>query len=196
MQIAIVIFNMEQKQKIKLIFGIFLLILGFMLNYLSSNYLAIKDLDCPKNPDIFLDLFKEPHPNYMIILEIFIVVIIALFVFLNRKNIDILLDSLIVFGLFNILRGIMLPLTILGGLESYSLLKEYNTFSFGLFPSGHSSIPAIFLFLTKNKKFLFSIFLIITAIFLIISQQHYTIDIISSIIFVYAIKSAYEKNIR
>ena len=90
----------------------------------------------------------------------------------------------------------MLPLTILGGLESYSILKDYNRFSFGLFPSGHSSLPAIFLFLTKRKKILFSIFLIITAIFLIISQQHYTIDIISSIIFIYAIKSSYEKHIK
>jgi len=184
--------------KIKLIFGIFIFLLGIIINFISSNYIyyEFNTLNFPKNPDIILDLFTKPHPNYMFFAEILLVICIFLFLFINYKDKNTIIEFLIIIGIFNVLRGLLIPVTILGGLNPVSFLAEYNTFAYGLFPSGHTAIPLAIYFTSKIKKLLFLPFCIVIPLFILISQQHYTIDIIASVIFVYSIKSFYDKNIR
>lgn len=188
--------TIKKHLKIRLIFGILVLILGFLVNYFSANYIYYKNLDCiEKNPDILLDQFTKPHPNFMIITEIILVLGLLLFIYINRKEKGVFVDSIILFGIFQILRGLFLPLTILGGIGGDSILRNYITFSRGLFPSGHSALILVFLFNTKRFKWIFLVISILVMLGLIISQQHYTIDILSSVIFIYAIKSFMEKNL-
>ena len=131
----------------------------------------------------------------MILTEIILVFGLLLFVYINRKEKGIFINSIILLGIFNIIRGLFLPLTILGGLTGESLLSNYVTFNNGLFPSGHTALSLIFLFNTKRLKWFFAAISVLVMAGLIISQQHYTIDILSSVIFVYAIKSFMEKHI-
>ena len=131
----------------------------------------------------------------MILTEIILVSGLLLFIYFNRKEKGIFIDSIILFGIFNILRGLFLPLTIMGGIDGESLLSNYVTFNNGLFPSGHTALSLVFLFSTKRFKWLFFIISILVMSGLIISQQHYTIDILSSVIFIYAIKSFMEKHL-
>jgi len=187
----------QNKLKIKLIFGLMLLLFGLLINFFSANYIDYKDLDnINRNPDIILNQIDYPHPNVMIVLEIVIIFSFFLFVWINRKEKENLINALILLGLFSVLRGLFLPLTILGGLQGEGLLKGFTISNTGLFPSGHIAYPLIFLFNTKKFKLLFFVALIFVGYGLLVSQQHYTIDIFSSIIFIYAINSFMEKNIK
>lgn len=187
----------KHEYKIKLIFGILVICLGFLVNFFSANYIHYKNLDCiEKNPDILLDQFTKPHPYFMLATEVIIVIALIIFLGLNYQDRESLINTMILFGLFNILRGFFLPLTIMGGLQSESLLSNYVTFDKGLFPSGHTALILAFLFNTKRYKALFIVLSLFVMAGLIISQQHYTIDILSSVLFIYAIKSFMEKHIK
>jgi hypothetical protein len=183
-------------RQLKLIFSILVFFLGFAINFFSANFIHYKNLDCiQRNPDLVLDIFNKPHPNFMILTEVILAFSFILFVYSNRKHRDVFLNSFMLFGGFMILRGLFLPLTILGGLQSASLLDKFVTFNNGLFPSGHTAVALVFFFSSKNFRWYFFVASIFVMIGLLISQQHYTIDILSSVIFIYAIKSFMEKHI-
>lgn len=181
---------------LKLIFGLVLLVFGITLNYFSANYIHYRYAGyIDRNPDILLDNYSMPWVLMANLTEVLLIFSLLYFVYVNRANYMALVDALLLFGIFTVLRGVFLPLTIMGGITSQSLFSNLMIFNTGLFPSGHTALSLVLLFKTSYHKWFFALSSVLVVTGLILAQQHYTIDIFSSVIFVYAIKSFMEKHV-
>jgi len=106
-----------------------------------------------------------------------------------------------VFGLFTYLRSIFIILTPFGhprnGIPTQSIFKGFSRYELGVFPSGHTG--SVFLEFTFSKGIykkiiLFLLCLVIISMFL--ARGHYSIDILSGLIFSYAVYHFSEKNLK
>lgn len=188
----------EEKLNLKIFIGIILLLIALVMNSISSNWIYNSYTYFSSPHDIFLDSIERDYLFFMKIAEIVIISNILLFIFFIKRDKRETIRFLLIFSLFEIIRAILLPLTVYGLENSSGFLSNFITFQYGLFPSGHIAIPFLFFLMSYKKSkiswfFLYSSFLVF--IFLILSKQHYTIDIISSLFIVYSIKSFVDKNL-
>lgn len=173
----------------KLIFCMIYLIIAIVLNCISSSYISNKE--SVKAPDLFVDSIDNEYPWAMKLAEILIIcsVIYAIPSLVNTGKLTYLF---FLFGSFFLIRAILMPLTILEPLSNDSYLCFFKSFQYGLFPSGHTSIPFILMLISKNKWF-YAIITLIVGILLILSKNHYTIDVIATIFIAYSIKCFSDK---
>ncbi len=185
----------------KLLYKIFIFVFLFIAvlsNIISSNYIAKHYSNVPQACDIVLNQIENTYSWAMKLAEILIVISIITFAYVVYKNKKEIYKWIFITASFFLMRGLLLPLTIMGNLNPLSLLNKYETFSYGMFPSGHIAIPYLFLLFSYKKNKLWIFYLVATlstGLLLILGKQHYTIDIISTIFIGYAIKSFTEKHI-
>lgn len=185
-------------KKLKFFLIILFLVLSLTLNILSSTYIKTKFPNAPIAPDIFLDIIDNNYDWAMILSEMIVIICSVIFIFLLFKNKTKTTNFILVISSFFLIRGILMPVTVLSPIVSSSLLKNFTSFSYGMFPSGHTSIPYLFFLFSypQNKIWIFYLIsTILVAFFLILSKQHYTIDIIGTIFIGYALKVFIERNI-
>jgi len=177
--------------------GLATLIIGVKLNYYSQEYLLNyiqNGNSLPILSDMILDNIPYWDIDYLYdIFSIFSVLVLIVFV-IHKRMYNRVPYYLLLIGIFQIVRGFFIVLTPLGNPMGFDGTQgPFNGFTdieLGVYPSGHTGAAYLyFLFVETNpyRYLLFiSVLIIIFAHFL--SRGHYTIDIITAIIFAYAIK--------
>ena len=186
------------KQKTKLYLVIVYLILGLIVNVFSSNLISFINFNPPILDDLILNTIDGNYSWSMKLAEIIIGFSIILFVLYAKKNKEDVIKWIFIIATFQLIRGIMIPLTIYNPIVSSSFFSRYVTFRQGVMPSGHVSIPFLFYLFTYKKSKLQIFFLISTflvSLFLLLSKNHYTIDLIVAFFVCYSIKCFTEKHI-
>ena len=175
------------------------IIFSIFLNYYFANYILKNYQNVPICPDLILNKISGNYWLSMKIAEIIIILNVILFIYIEYKDRKELFKNIFIFFTFQLIRGLLLPFTVLGKPEQYNgFLHNYYTFSEGLFPSGHIAIPFLFFLFTykKNKLWIFfGLSTILIGFLILLGKQHYTIDIIATIFIAYSIKCFYERNL-
>ncbi len=178
-------------------YGAVCLLIGTELNYISQEYLLDYTLNGNSLPvlnDLILD--NTPYWDIDILCDIFSVVsvlVLMVFIILKRKYHSIPY-ILMLSGIFQIIRGIFIVLTPLGNPPGFDGTEGpfhgFTDIELGVYPSGHIGIAFLYFLFANVKPYnyllLFAIAMIIFGLFA--SKGHYTIDILSAMIFSYAIK--------
>lgn len=178
-------------------FALIVFLLSFFVSYFSAKYLLSLDNLCVSK-DLILDNF--PYYNIAFLYDSFI--FLAIFIFLtfiiNNKKIESIAYYLWIFGIFYLIRGILIILTPLSNpYDNYNQIFNGGFLSAGLFPSGHVGISFLIILLTEGiykKLAVVSVIGIIIA--LIFSKGHYSIDIFCAFILAYAIYVFSEKHLK
>lgn len=188
---------MEQKTKLYLV--ILYLIFGLLVNVFSSNLIYLINFNPPVLDDLILNTIDGNYSWSMKLAEIIIGVSIVLFFLYAKKNKDQVIKWLFIIATFQLIRGILIPLTIYAPPETaLSFFGRFKSFKYGFYPSGHTSLPFLFYLFTRKRSKLQIFYLISTilvAILLLLGKQHYTIDIIATLFICYSIKCFTEKHI-
>jgi hypothetical protein len=178
--------------------GLFFLAFGIQLNYASQtylhNYMAEGDT-LPMLSDLILD--HLPIIDLAIIYDIVGLLAVVIFVIyiIHKKEYSNIPYFLLICGIFLVIRGVFIVLTPFGNPPlfegSKTIFNGFSKYELGVYPSGHAGNTFMFLLLTQNKTYrrLLLTCLIIIIITLFISHAHYSIDILSGILFAYAIRS-------
>lgn len=168
----------------------FFLFISLFLNILSSNYISNNHPSPPTCPDLILDAIDESYPLAMKIAEILIGILILFFLYNSYKNPQYFNRNIFVISSFYLIRALLMPLTLFSPQASSSFFQATETFSYGLFPSGHFALPFLFFLFTfkRDKIWIFNLIMaILVAFLLLLSKQHYSIDIVGSIFICYSI---------
>lgn len=185
------------KSKTKWILVFIYLGLAIFFNYYFANYILINYPTAPVCPDFILDSISGNYLLPIRIAEVLIILNVILFIYVKYRDRTELFKNVFIFSSFQLVRGLLLPLTVLGNPNQYTgFLHNYYTFSYGLFPSGHIAIPFLFFLFTynKNKSYIFfGLSTILVGFLLLLGKQHYTIDIIATIFIAYSIKCFTER---
>lgn len=182
-------------------FGLVILILGICMNIFSQSYLhsfQSRGNNLPFLSDIVLD--NIPYYDLSVVYDWLVFITFFIFVFYviyNNKYKEIPYYLLLI-GIFYFLRGIFVILTPFGNPLNFSgsksIFNGFSKYELGLYPSGHTGMNILYLFLAKGKiKWIFGIGSVLIIISLLVTRAHYSIDILSGIIFAYAIYSFGEK---
>ena len=185
--------------------GLISAIAGVELNYANQIFLynnTNEGKDLPMLSDLILD--NLPLYNVSLIYDIFslVPVIVILIYIIHKKDYNRIPFFLIMFGIFEIIRGIFIVLTPLGNPPGFtgsdSILNGLSKYEVGVYPSGHAGSGFLFFLLVKDKWYKGIIFfcLIIVIISLLFAHAHYTIDILSGLLFAYALNSYGEKHLK
>lgn len=178
----------------KFYFGLFLLIFGIVLTSLTSNYIT-NNFNPPVLEDLILGNIVFLRLAWIFdILSILVTLILVIYLF--NGNLKQFPYFLVMFGILYTIRAIFIVLTPLGnpGAGNNPLFTG-ATFLAGLYFSGHIA-EAFLAFLLVNKKLFKIIFLVLLftiMFFLLVARGHYTIDLLSGLVFAYAI-SAFGQN--
>lgn len=184
--------------------GIIILILGIQLNFYSQEYLLgyIKNgSTLPVLSDLILDNIPLWDIDYIYDIFSIISLIVLFFYIIHKADYKKVPYFLLLCGIFHIVRGIFIVLTPFGNPAGFDgtegLFNGFTDIELGVFPSGHIGISFLYFLFVKNKiyKIILILCVIIIALALFLSRGHYTIDILSGIIFAYAIKSFGDKHL-
>jgi len=190
--------EIKMNEKNKLILVIIFLGIACLLNFFSSNYIAYVYETGIDYDDFILKTIDGNYDWMMKFAEMVIFISVISFIYIIIKNPKNATKWLFMIAIFQLIRAILIPLTLLDPLSPAGFFRNFTAFSNGLFPSGHTSLP-FFFFLFTYKKYKLWIFYLITTIIVILSllmaKQHYTIDIIATLFICYSIKCFTEKNI-
>ncbi|MEM3074724.1 MAG: hypothetical protein QW727_02160 [Candidatus Pacearchaeota archaeon] len=182
--------------------GLIILLSGIIINQISSFLINKYFNKAPLLNDLIFTIL--PHvsiPWAYHIINIIIILIFSFYAFVKKtERIPYFLS---LFGIFMFFRGIFMILTPFGNPSmfyngNYFLVPpESNIFRFGVYPSGHAGTSFLAFLLSggKYKALILGLcFLIIITLF--VSRGHYSIDIISGIIFAYAYYCLGEKYLK
>lgn len=178
-----------------------ILILGISLNFISQSYLysyKAEGKNLPALSDLVLD--NIPYLNVSFLYDWFALfsgIVFIIFV-IHKKQYKKIPLYLLMWGIFNFLRGTFIVLTPLGHPPNFngtdSQFHGFSRYELGVYPSGHTG-AAFMYFLFSKGIYRWIIFafcsVIISSLFL--SRGHYSIDVLSGIIFSYAIYCFGEK---
>ena len=185
--------------------GLFFSMWGIVLNFISQSYLNnsyINGKQFPALTDFFLD--KLPYlPKLSWIYDS--AALFALFVFmffvLSKNQIKKVPYYLLLVGLFNMLRAIFIILTPYGAPSGFygtsGLFHGFSLYELGFYPSGHAG--GLFLYALLSFGLYRWIILsldVIAILTLMLSRGHYSIDILSGLIFAYAIYCFGERHLK
>jgi len=187
---------MENNTKLIIVIAFFGL--AIFSNVLSSSYISHLYENDEEHLDIVLDSIDGNYTWAMKLAEIIILMSILIFITYSKKSKQEVIKIIFVIACFNLIRGILIPLTLLNPINSNSFFHSFTSFAYGLFPSGHISITFLFFLFTPKKSKLWFFYLIVTIVvgfLILLGKQHYTIDIISSIFIMYSIKCFTERNL-
>jgi hypothetical protein len=159
--------------------GLILLLFGIQLNYYSQTYLYIPYWDV----DYLYDFFCLAAG------------LIFVFYIIDKKAYGKVPYFLLLLGIFQTVRGIFIVLTPLGNPPLFDgtqgLFNGFSKYEYGVYPSGHVGAVFLYCLLSESKTYktilLVCLTIIITSLFL--ARGHYSIDIISGVLFAYAIKA-------
>lgn len=185
--------------------SIIVFLMGVSLNFLSQTYLHyyinVEKANLPVLSDLILD--NIPYQNLAYFYDIFALLSVMFFIvfIIKRKQYKKIPYYLFVFGLFFSLRSIFVILTPLGNPPSFKgenhFLKGFSKYSLGTYPSGHTGGTFLQCLFAKGF-FRILIFFICLGIVvcLFFSRGHYSIDILSGVLFSYALYCFGEKHLK
>jgi hypothetical protein len=174
---------------------------GIASNFLSQTYLNNFESVEGKFPPLY-DLILNHIPyiplGYIYDWCVFISIIIFIVYVVYTREYKKIPYFFMIFGIFMIFRSIFIVLTPLGNPINFngtnSRFKGFSKYELGLYPSGHTaSIVNYFLLSKYFFKVIFFGILVLVIISLFLTRAHYSIDVLSGIIFAYAIYSFGEK---
>lgn len=176
-----------------------LLIIGLVSNSISSLYLKSEYSSLPSLPDILLDNLPTYQTGWLydsLALLSIILIIYYLFVVEKPYKIPYLV---MLFAIYQILRAVFIiltPFALPTSIDATQIL-DGTAFDYGLYPSGHTGTAFLgFLFSRGLIKWLLLIVTFAIIISLLLGESHYTIDILSGLIFSYAIFTFGERVIK
>lgn len=177
--------------------GLIMLLTGIQLNFISQSYLHQSMLEGQNMPALS-DLILDNLPYWDIdfigdIFSLFSIIIFAVYI-IHKKQIDRVPYFLVLIGIFQILRAAFIVLTPIGNHELFDgtegLFGGFSNIELGVYPSGHLGAAYLYFILTRNPTYKRILLLsaLIIMISLLLSRSHYSIDLLSGMIFAYAIK--------
>ncbi len=174
-----------------------LFILSLMANYAAQAYLYSlqnKGQTLPVLSDLILD--NIPYYNISWLYDVLTMASFLLFLFYVYKNskYDEVPFYLLIFSLFYFLRSIFIVLTPIGNPADFfgtnGPFKGFAKYELGVYPSGHTGFVFLYFILSKGKmRILLGLIALLVILSLFLSRGHYSIDILSGILFAYAIYS-------
>lgn len=187
----------------KLYIGALVLVVGIEVNFYAQQHL-LDYTKTGKSLPVLSDLILDNIPFWDIdyIYDIFSLIslgILAIYV-VDRGKYHFIPYYLLLTGIFQMVRGFFIILTPFGNPLGFDGTEgPFNGFTdieLGVYPSGHTGIAFLYLLFVTGLKYrtalLLCVLMIVFALFL--SRGHYTIDILSGIIFAYAIKCFGDRN--
>jgi hypothetical protein len=186
---------MERRFWLLLAISINLVIIAILVSFLAALFFTTHFPDAP----VIRDLIWESLPFLPItwVSEIVIVISIAyMFIWSLKKDKYLLPYIISLLALFNIIRAFLYILTPMSFPNNYSgftpdYLKILMT---GAFPSGHFVYPVLAYFLTRNRFMI--LLIILSAISLLMSNGHYSIDIIGTLVIGFGLYKFSEKYLK
>jgi hypothetical protein len=183
--------------------GILSLISGLGLNLASQTYLhnyMSEGKTLPMLSDLILD--HLPHYDVSIMYDLFcmIPVILVVLYIIHRKDYNRIPFFLVLSGIFYVIRGAFIVLTPFGNPPMFSgsdtLFNGFSHYELGVYPSGHTGHAFLMYLLVNDRKYrrIIMVCLVIVIAALFISHGHYSIDILSGLLFSYAIRSFGERH--
>ena len=184
--------------------GLVTLILGIRLNFYSQDYL-LNYIQNSSTLPVLSDLILDNIPLWDIdfIYDIFSLISLSVLFFyiIHKAEFKKVPYFLLLCGIFHLIRGAFIVLTPFGNPTGFDgtegLFNGFSNIELGVYPSGHIGISFMYFLFVKNKtyKTILILCVIIIALALFLSRGHYTIDILSGILFAYAIKSFGDKHL-
>lgn len=168
---------------------------GVCLNFISQIYLFNLQTIEGKFPPLF-DLIHNYIPyipiGFIYDWGMLVSILIFIIYIIYSREYKKIPYFLMIFGFSMLLRSIFVVLTPLGNPENFngtnSKFKGFSKYELGLYPSGHTATSFNNFLLSKGFfKIIFLILTFIIIISLLLTRGHYSIDIISGLIFAYAI---------
>jgi hypothetical protein len=177
---------------IAILFGIS----AILTTYIASYYIHTTFSFPPVVKDLLWE--KLPYLPVLWMSELFLVTSTVFLFFWALKNDKFMIPYVIIMcSIFHTLRAGLIILTPLGFPYEYNGFMHYgqeSVFMYGAFPSGHLSVPYIIFLVTKSKIALALTFIV--GLTLLISQSHYSIDIIGTLLLAYPTFKLSEKYLR
>lgn len=177
-----------------------LLVFGLILNLIADKYIITHYPNPPILKDFLLD--RLPYKDLSHINEFFLIITYIVFVIfiVKTKSYNELPSYLFIMALFSIFRSLFIVMTPLGSPHPGNSFGLFPLPNHGMFPSGHISVPLMFLIFSYYKKegiYVWIFFILFIAIIstMIISRGHYTIDMIATVFIVYSIYSFTKKHL-
>lgn len=184
--------------------GLLALAAGMISNFASETYLhnyMNEGKSLPMLSDLVLD--NLPYMNVSVLYDIFCLCAGTLLCFyiIHRSDYERIPFILIMIGIFYVIRGLFIILTPFGNPPMFegtdSIFKGFSKYELGVYPSGHAGNIFMMYLLVKDKIYrnMILVCLIVIIVTLFLSRGHYSIDILSGLLFSYAIKSFGEKHL-
>lgn len=176
--------------------------MGVSLNFLSQiylyDYVNIEKVSLPVLSDLILDNLPYFNLSFLYDYFTFFSILVLLIFIIKKKQYEKIPYYFFMFGLFFSLRAIFVILTPLGNPPNFKgdsgFLHGFSKYGLGVYPSGHTGVTFLEgLFAKGIFRILIIIFCLIIIGSLFLSRGHYSIDIISGVLFAYAIYSFGEK---
>lgn len=184
--------------------GLTTLIIGIRLNYYSQKYLLDyieSGNSLPSLPDLILENIPYWDIDYLYdIFSIFSILVLIIFVVHKRQYSKVPYFLLLV-GIFQIIRGFFIVLTPFGNPMGFNGTQGpfygFTDIELGVYPSGHTGVAYLYFLLVETNPYKYLLLLSVVVIIAahLLSRGHYTIDILTGIIFAYAIKSFGDNNL-
>ncbi|HLN54459.1 MAG TPA: phosphatase PAP2-related protein [Bacteroidales bacterium] len=185
--------------------GILALIIGEQANFAAETYLhnyMNEGKVLPMLSDLILD--NIPYMDISVLYDIFCIFPVAFLIIyiFHRKDFDRVPFFLLMIGIFYVMRGIFIILTPFGNPPMFdgtdSIFKGFSKYELGVYPSGHAGNIFMIYLLVRDSlyKKLILVCLVVVIASLFLSRGHYSIDILSGLLFSYAIKSYGDKHLR
>jgi membrane-associated phospholipid phosphatase len=182
--------------------GTAILVFGVETNFLSQIYLN-EYIHHGESLPVLSDLILNNLPYWDVgfLYDYFSVLALAVFIFyiIHKREYYRVPYIMAICGIFMFIRGIFVVLTPVGHPSMFDgtegIFEGFSKFELGVYPSGHTAIAFMYVLFANNKtyKTILSLCVSIIIISLFLARGHYSIDVLSGLIFAYAIKSFSDK---
>lgn len=178
-------------------FSLLILAIGFCANFFSQIYLhqiVAKGEYLPILSDLILD--NIPYYDVSFLYDIFsIFSMIFFFVYIAyKKDYESIPFYIFLFGLLFALRSVFIILTPIGNPLEFTgtkgIFNGFSKYELGVYPSGHTGATFLYFLFAKGAfRWIIGFFCLSVIISLFLARGHYSIDILSGILFSYAVYS-------
>jgi len=183
----------------KFYIAVLIFVCGLSLNQIVSSLLMTKygEKGLPVLHDLVLD--NIPYLPIMWLYDLFAILgVLAIIGYSRKKGFKYIPYFLVLFGLSQIVRGCFIALTPFGSPNGSEIgLFTGSAFRSGVYPSGHTATVFLTFLLTSGWWKVISFMITLgTILTLLLGRGHYSIDILSGLIFAYAIFMYGEKKLK